>query len=46
MSKLLSVSSSANLQTIGDKITPEEEVFFTTSRSRSEEWKRSLLGEA
>lgn len=46
LSKLLSVSSSANLQTIGDKITPEEEVFFTTSRSRSEEWKRSLLGEA
>lgn len=46
LSKLLSVSSSANLQTIGEKITPEEKVFFTASRSRSEEWKRSLLGDS
>lgn len=46
LSKLLSVSSSASLQTIGDKITPEEKEFFAASRSQSEEWKRSLLGEA
>jgi len=45
LSKLLSVSSSASLQTIGDKITPEEKAFFTTSRSQAEEWKHSLLGE-
>jgi hypothetical protein len=46
LSKLLSVSSSASLQTIGDKITPEEKEFFASSRSQSEEWKRSLLGES
>jgi DNA replication initiation complex subunit (GINS family) len=46
LSKLLSVSSSASLQTIGDKITPEEKAFFTTSRSQAEEWKNSLLGES
>lgn len=45
LSKLLSMSSSASLQTIGDKITPEERVFFTISRSFSDEWKRALLGE-
>lgn len=45
LSKLLSISSSASIQTIGDKITPEERVFFTSSRSFSEEWKNSLLGE-
>lgn len=46
LSKLLSVSSSASLQTVGDKITPEERIFFTTSRSYSEQWKHALLGEA
>jgi DNA replication factor GINS len=45
LSKLLSISSSASLQTIGDKITPEEKVFFTSSRSFSEQWKSALLGE-
>jgi hypothetical protein len=45
LSKLLSMSSSASLQTVGDKITPEERVFFTTTRSFSEEWKGALLGE-
>lgn len=45
LSKLLSISSSANIQTIGDKITPEEKVFFTSSRSFSEQWKSALLGE-
>jgi hypothetical protein len=44
LSKLLSISSSASLQTIGDKITPEEKVFFISSRSFSEEWKNALLG--
>ena len=46
LSKLLSVSPSTSLQTIGDKLAPEEREFFTTSRSQSEEWKRSLLGES
>jgi DNA replication factor GINS len=46
LSKLLSMSSSASLQTVGDKITPEERVFFTTSRSFSDEWKGALLGES
>jgi hypothetical protein len=46
LSKLLSVSSSASIQTIGDKITPEERAFFTTFRSQSEEWKRALLGDS
>ena len=45
LSKLLSISSSASLQTIGDKITPVERVFFTSSRSFSEQWKNALLGE-
>jgi hypothetical protein len=45
LSKLLSMSSSASLQTVGEKITPEERVFFTMSRSFSDEWKRALLGE-
>lgn len=45
LSKLLSISSSANLQAIGEKITPEEKFFFTASRSFSDEWKNSLLGE-
>ena len=46
LSKLLSMSSSANLQTIGDKITPEEKMFFTSSRSFSDEWKSSVLGDS
>ncbi|MGA2664340.1 MAG: hypothetical protein ABSF83_05290 [Nitrososphaerales archaeon] len=45
LSKLLSMGSSASLQTVGDKITPEERVFFTTLRSFSDEWKVALLGE-
>lgn len=45
LSKLLSVSSSTSLQTMGDRVTPEERVFFTSCRSFSEEWKKSLLGE-
>jgi len=46
LSKLLSMSSSANLQTIEDKITPEEKFFFTSSRLFSDEWKKALLGES
>ncbi len=46
LSKLLSMSSSASLQSVGDKITPEERVFFTASRSASDEWKSALLGES
>jgi hypothetical protein len=46
LSKLLSMSSSTTLQTIGDKITPEERFFFTSSRSFSDEWKSSLLGDS
>ena len=46
LSKLLSMSSSASLQTVGDKITPEERVFFTTTRSFSDEWKGALLGDS
>jgi hypothetical protein len=40
------MSSSSSLQTIGDKITPEERVFFTRSRTLSDEWKSALLGES
>jgi hypothetical protein len=46
LSKLLSMSSSANVQTIADKITPEEKAFFLMSSSISSSWKKALLGEA
>jgi DNA replication factor GINS len=45
LSKLLSVSSSANVQTIADRITPEEKAFFSMSGSLSAAWKKALLGE-
>jgi hypothetical protein len=45
LSKILSMSSSASLQTVLDKITPEEKVFFTMAKSFSDEWKLALLGE-
>lgn len=45
LSKLLSVSSSASLQTMADKLTPEEREFFSVSREHAEQWKHSLLGE-
>ena len=45
LSKLLSMSSSANVQTIADKITPEEKVFFRMSASISAAWKKALLGD-
>ena len=46
LGKLLSMSSSANVQTIADKITPEEKAFFTMCSSISSGWKKALLGEA
>ncbi len=45
LSKLLSMSSSANVQTIADRITPEEKAFFSMCSSISTGWKRALLGE-
>jgi DNA replication factor GINS len=45
LSKLLSMSSSASVQTIADRITPEEKAFFSMSSSISAAWKRALLGE-
>jgi GINS complex protein len=45
LSKLLSMSSSANVQTIADRITPEEKTFFSMSSSISTAWKKALLGE-
>lgn len=45
LSKLLSMSSSANVQTIADRITPEEKAFFLMSSSISAGWKKALLGE-
>ncbi len=45
LNKLLAISSSANLETISDRITPEERVFFSTCREVSDQWKAALLGE-
>jgi hypothetical protein len=45
LSKLLSISSSASVQTIADRITPEEKAFFQMSGSISAAWKKALLGE-
>jgi DNA replication factor GINS len=45
LSKLLSMSSSASVQTIADRITPEEKAFFSMSSSISAAWKKALLGE-
>jgi DNA replication factor GINS len=45
LSKLLSMSSSASVQTIADRITPEEKAFFSMSASLSTAWKKALLGE-
>jgi len=45
LSKLLSMSSSASVKTIADRITPEERAFFAMSSSISAAWKSALLGE-
>jgi GINS complex protein helical bundle domain len=45
LSKLLALSSSPGAGgTLSDKITPEEEAFFSLSRSLSKEWRDALLG--
>lgn len=45
LSKLLSLSStSASAGSLGDKLTPEERAFFSTSQSFSREWRDALLG--
>lgn len=45
LSKLLSMSSSASVKTIADRITPEEKAFFSMSSSLSTAWKKALLGD-
>ncbi len=45
LSKLLSMSSSANIKTIADRITPEEKEFYAICSSISSGWKKALLGE-
>jgi DNA replication factor GINS len=45
LSKLLAMSSSASVQTIADKITPEEKAFFSMTGSISAAWKKALLGD-
>jgi hypothetical protein len=45
LSKLLSLSStSASAASLGDKLTPEEKAFFSTSQTFSKEWKEAMLG--
>ena len=45
LSKLLSMSSSASVQTIAERITPEERAFFSMSSTLSAAWKKALLGD-
>lgn len=45
LSKLLSMSSSASVKTIADRITPEEKAFFSIASEISSGWKRALIGE-
>lgn len=46
LGKLLSLSSSSTqLSSLGDKLTPEEREFFSAAQSVSREWKQALLGE-
>jgi len=46
LSKLLSLSSSSTKASdLGEKLTPEEQMFFTTSQATSMEWKSALLGD-
>ncbi len=45
LSKLLSLSSStSSANSLGDKLTPEEKAFFSTSQTFSKEWKEAMLG--
>jgi DNA replication factor GINS len=46
LAKLLSLSSSSTeLSTIKEKLTPEERTFFSMSQAISKEWKKALLGD-
>ncbi len=45
LSKLLSMSSSASIKTIADRITPEESAFFSVASEISAGWKKAILGE-
>ncbi len=46
LSKLLSLSSSSTKAAdLGDRLTPEEKAFFSSSQSSSLEWKAALLGD-
>jgi len=47
LSKLLALSSSVGgIDAIGDRLTPEEKVFFDSSQNLSRQWRLALLGEA
>ena len=47
LSKLLSLSSSSSQGTsLTDRLTPEEDAFFSVSQSLSKEWRAALLGSA
>ena len=47
LSKLLSLSSSSSQgSSLTDKLTPEEDAFFSVSQSLSKEWRAALLGSA
>jgi hypothetical protein len=46
LGKLLSLSSSmTTMETLSDKLTPEEKFFYSTAQNLSKTWKGSLLGE-
>jgi hypothetical protein len=45
LSKLLSLSSaSTSVASLGEKLTPEEKTFFSSSQSFSKEWRDAMLG--
>lgn len=47
LSKLLSLSSSSTQNSsLADRLTPEEDAFFSVSQSLSREWRVALLGSA
>ena len=46
LGKLLQLSSSsAQVSSLGDKLTPEEKEFFAAAQSVSRQWRQALLGE-
>lgn len=47
LGKLLSLSSSlTRIETLSDKLTPEERFFYLNAQNLSKSWKRTLLGES